>query len=235
MLKSAFIIYNQTLEKLTWASCSLYVWAHIFQIQYWITIENKVLVAATKKAKEDKVLFSWGAYADTISKWVKKTIYDTYKIELDLITISWYSKQFETMLKNWNAFWIGLKFAGRFYRDMNEDLIITTKEITRDTSTHTVIWHFLTYFYSPTAKKYYILDSLWKNRKPIEMDIEVFRKWIDNKVFFINCRTMTIKDQRLDYWLRFFKRRWTIKNVESLSKEDRVAHDRSLKLRVFKK
>jgi hypothetical protein len=67
------------------------------------------------------------------------------------------------------------------------------------------------------------------------MDLEVLREAVRKWIYYQNARTLVLKNQRLDYWLRFFKRRWVIKDVESLSKADRKEHDRALKLRVFKK
>jgi hypothetical protein len=79
------------------------------------------------------------------------------------------------------------------------------EEALADTSKYSKYGHALTYFYSKVTNKYYILDSLKTSRKPVEMDIEVLKKAVDNQIFFKNARTLYLEDRLLDKYLKMFR------------------------------
>jgi len=231
-MKKLFTLYNQWLEYFTRNACSIYIWFHIFQVMFWIRVNNEYLVAASREAEKDEAWWSWWwTYADTIANWFVREIYERFNVISYIRIHSWYSDKFEKNLKDWYAYGIWLKYAWRLYRKIKEDNTIKITELDVDLKGHPVYWHFLTYFYSKITNKFYILDSLKHSRKPIEMDIEVFRKWIDKWIFFINCRTIELENTRLDYYLKFFRDWWVIKNMEELSILERMAADKALELR----
>jgi len=234
-MNKLFILYNQWLEYFTRNACSIYVWFHIFQIMFSIQATNEYIIATSHKAEKDKAWWNlWWTFADTIANWFKKAIYEKFNLSVDILIHKWTSDIFEKNLKNWYAYGIWLKYAGRLYSKIKEDNLISIDELDVDLKDHKIVWHFLTYFYSKKTKKYYILDSLNSSRKAIEMDISVFREWIDKWIFFLNCRTIEIKDKLVDYYLKVLKTWFIVYNVESLDKKNRLALDKAIRLRHLK-
>lgn len=231
MLTKLFRLYNQNLEKFTSNFCSWYNIFHIIQIQWRIQVDNDYIVKTSELAEKEWVYNKnkWATFS-SMYKFFERAIKKYYDIEVETKTYSAYSDKFERMLKDWYAFWIGLKYWWRFWRNARKDQKLTILEARQNSEDFEVYGHALTYYYSKRLNKYYIIDSLWTSRKAVEMDIEVLREAIDNKLFFINARTLKLKDELLDLYLKFFKNWWKIDRIEDYSKLHIRAIEKAIKL-----
>jgi hypothetical protein len=227
--------YDQNKEYFTRNWCSIYGLFNILQLQWWIQVEDKFIVKTLKKAEQDKVWNqSWGSYFSIIYNWFVEQILIRTWLVVQVRTVNILSDDFEELY--YKDYWFGLwlKIAWRWYNNASKDWKIDFKETDISIADYTELWHH--HIYGKAKHSWVILDSLWSTVwRPIKMDLEVLREAVRKWIYYQNARTLVLKNQRLDYWLRFFKRRWVIKDVESLSKADRKEHDRALKLRVFKK
>lgn len=230
-----FTLYNQWLEYFTRNACSIYVLFHIIQVQWWIVFTNDFIVNTAEQAQEDKVWYeAWWTYYERIFDWFILQVNIFYNIAVNIKTYKSDSEKFEYLLRNWYAFWIWLKYAATFYKNIRADQIITMEEMQKDMSDSLIMWHALTYFYSEVTSKFYILDSLNSSRKPIEMSLEVFKEGVKNDIFFTNSRTIILEDLELDHYLRFFRTWGRIENMDLLPPKERKAADLALKLRIKK-
>jgi len=221
--------YNQSLERFTRNGCSIYTLYMIIQIQWGIIVDNEFIKSTLRKAEEQKVWYeSWGAYFNKIYKWFSQAIYNRTKVIVTVKAVNIYSKEFEDLYNQWNAFWLWLLYAWLWYRKAREDGIITEKEI-NEFQKWAEYWHNHTYF------KGLIVDSLWTvSWKPIKMSLENLRKAVDKGLYYPTARTLVMKDKLLEKYLKMYQTGWKIDVIENLPKEDQIALSRASKLRVFK-
>jgi len=229
-----FTLYNQGLNRFTSNFCSWYNIFHVIQIQWGLKFSNDYIIKAAKEAEKEWVYsVTTGALFNSMYNFFVQEIKAKVNVDVNVVTKSVQSDSFETLLKEWYAFWIWLRFAWMWWRGARKDQKVMIEEAMASTQNLSQYGHALTYFYSKVTKKYYILDSLKTSRKPVEMSLEALRAANNNSIFFTNARTLVLEDQRLDYYLKLFRDGWKVE-MESLSTSDLKAAEKALQLRTMK-
>ena len=229
-MNSLIKFYNQSLERFTRNGCSIYTLYMIIQIQWGIIVDNEFIKSTLRKAEEQKVWYeSWGAYFNKIYKWFSQAIYNRTKVIVTVKAVNIYSKEFEDLYNQWNAFWLWLLYAWLWYKKAREDWIITEQEIS-EFEDWAVYWHNHTYF------KWLIVDSLWSvSWKPIKMSLENLKKAVDKGLYYPTARTLVMKDKLLEKYLKMYQIGWKVEELEKLPMDHQKAISKASRLRVFKK
>jgi len=222
-----FKYYNQLLEYYTRSGCSLYTLYNILQIQYWIQVDNKFIKATLKKAEKDKVRYeSYWAYFAEIYQWFCDEVYYKTKVKIRIKAVDIRSKEFETLLNSWYAFWLWLKHSWLWYRNARKDKVINDNDL-KNFEAWAELWHNHTYY------KGIIIDSLLDNT--LKMDLNILRRAVNMGIYYSTCRTLYLEDKLLEKHLKLFQQWVVVENVELLSKKEQKAIEKASRLRVFKK
>jgi len=226
-MKKLIQYYNQKLEYFSRNWCSVYTLFMILQLNWWIVVDNTFIINTLVQAEKDKVWYqSWGAYYSKIYQWFTEKILERTEVVVKVKTFDIRSEEFKKLSENGYAFWIGLKYSGRFRSKAVSDGVIDENDIL-EFDWWAEIWHALTYYQG------YILDSLWG--KLLKCDYDTLVRMVNIGIFWTTGRTLYLTDRLLDKYLKWYQKWQRITHVELLPPADQAAIARASKLRIFKK
>jgi len=180
------MVYNQNKTDNHPSDCTLYVLYTILYIQYWIKCKYSFIDKTVDKATRFWVLTRWGAYFSTIYKWFANQVYKRTWIRLLIKKVNIISEEFETLLKQWYAFGLWLKYGNRVYLNAIKKWKLTKDDIVQIEHKRGWFAHNHCYFYE--NDKYYIWEVYtWQK---IECDISVLRYAVNLWVYYVPARTL---------------------------------------------
>lgn len=214
--------------------CTIYTILNIWRTSYWIILNKTEREEMIAQAEKDWV---WsektGAVFTFIYNWATLYFKNKFWLEIEVISETIESDNFDTMINEWYSFWIWLLYASNFYRRIREDWIITLKEIEdSNTKDEKYAGHNICY---KLGYVIWILKSIPYDNKLIKFDLEALKLAVEKGFFYPTARTFKLKDELVHYYAKEINKGTNFKQVEQLDKEHRLAFDVAMSLRILRK
>ena len=215
-------IFNQNyIETGHSSDCTIYTIAQIIYLQYGIKIKYSWVEKSVSYAVLEWFLLQWWAWYNKIYLWAKNRLTKRTKTMWNLVEVNIASSRFEELLKDWKAFWLGLKYGNPQYLQAIRDNVLTNEEISQINSKKGWFWHNHCYFYRDG--KYYIGEVYWekgsKYGKTVECSLETLRRAVSLGVYYATARTIYLQDNEENRLLIKYNKLYQETTPEEYNKE----------------
>jgi len=209
--------------------CAITTARYILFTELWIKLSEAEYQELVQKAEADNIWSRWWwTKFKRFFNWFTGWFYKKYWVEIEVEEFDILEDEFKKAIKEWNTFCIWLLRAWSWYKTVRNNQTITMQEMEE-----TPIWWF--YGHAQTYKLGYIIWILWSidiDIRIISLPLEVLSKWVEKWVYWQTARSLKMKDELLQYYLRELKK-WTVfEHIEQLDDINRKTLDLALKLQI---